>query len=70
MPHHGDLELFWKTDNLIPLCHSCHNKITNKFDRKHTPGNSELANKKLAYLSFNRRINELSFRVKVVPRRR
>ena len=28
VPHKGDLDLFWKMDNLIPLCISCHSKVT------------------------------------------
>jgi 5-methylcytosine-specific restriction protein A len=28
VPHRGDPELFWKEDNLQPLCASCHSRKT------------------------------------------
>ncbi len=29
-PHHGDLELFWSSDNWQSLCASCHGKKTRR----------------------------------------
>lgn len=62
--HKGDVELFWKLDNMIPLCHKCHNYITSKFDYKSIPDFEG----KLKFMHTNRLRNGLMFRVKVVPR--
>ena len=32
--HKGNTELFWNRENHIPLCHSCHNTISAKFDKR------------------------------------
>lgn len=32
-PHRGDQGLFWNENNWQPLCKSCHDKKTGKFDR-------------------------------------
>lgn len=32
--HKGDPDLFWKHDNLMPLCKFCHDTITGLFDNK------------------------------------
>lgn len=40
VPHKGDPVLFTKLDNHIPLCTTCHNFVTTKFDRYHRPGTS------------------------------
>ncbi len=68
VPHKGDENLFWKTDNYIPLCHSCHNRITSLFDFKHVAGKP--INEKLKWLGWSRAKNELNFRVRVVHRER
>ena len=63
-PHKGDENLFWKLDNMIPLCHKCHNTITARFDGKLVPDPIG----KLKWIARNRAINTLAFKVKVVPR--
>lgn len=64
--HKGDEALFWKLDNFIPLCHSCHNTITTKFDRFA----SQKYNEKLKYIANCRALNGLeSIRIKVIPRK-
>lgn len=35
IPHKTDIDLFWKLDNHIPLCKSCHSTVTMKFDVRH-----------------------------------
>lgn len=65
IPHQKDIVLFKKTDNHIPLCASCHNKITALFDRRYRAGNP--ITKKLEWLSFQRGQRGLSRRVKVMP---
>lgn len=32
--HRGNSEMFWNRENHIPLCHSCHNTITSRFDKR------------------------------------
>ncbi len=65
IPHLGSLKLFWKTDNLIPLCKKCHDTVTALFDRRYRAGNS--IDNKIKWMNYNRAQNDLSFRVKVVP---
>lgn len=62
--HKGDEILFWKLDNMIPLCHRCHNYCTAVFDKFVV----QKFNEKLNWLSRIREKNSLDFRVKVVPR--
>lgn len=38
VPHKGDVELFKKTDNHIPLCMQHHNFVSAKFDTKYVIG--------------------------------
>jgi 5-methylcytosine-specific restriction endonuclease McrA len=61
--HKGDIKLFWKLDNCLPLCHSCHNTITSLFDRFPVQKYQE----KLKWLSKNRGINGLTFKVRALP---
>lgn len=63
-PHHGDHKLFWKEDNLLPLCHRCHNTITSLFDRNHIKGSS--IDPKLKWIARNRAINGINTKVKVI----
>src|SRR6185369_5488186 len=51
-PHQGDVGLFEKLDNHIPLCISCHNTVTTKFDRYYRAGGS--ITEKIKWLSRNR----------------
>lgn len=60
--HRGDETLFWKLDNLLPLCARCHNSITALFDKPGKP-----LNDKLTWIKWSRARNEISSRVKVVP---
>lgn len=69
-PHKGDPEIFWKTDNLIPLCHRCHNTITAKFDRVYVKNKEELLHDKLKWIKGCRFFNDLTFSIKVVPRKK
>ena len=61
--HKNNKELFWKEDNLIPLCHSHHNFCTASFDRYNPPKTKE----KLEWLAKMRLDNNLNHKVKVVP---
>jgi 5-methylcytosine-specific restriction endonuclease McrA len=61
--HRGDITLFEKPDNMIPLCEYCHNTVTGLFDRHPVQKYQE----KLVWLARARARNELSFRVKVIP---
>lgn len=65
-PHKGRENIFWKLDNMIPLCHKCHNFVTSKFDRYWKIGNSVVP--KIKWMAENRAIKNLNFRVKVVPK--
>jgi hypothetical protein len=62
--HKGDINLFMKLDNHIPLCDKCHNFITGKFDR----GPIQKITEKLMFLSSNRQRNNLDFKIKVLPK--
>jgi len=64
-PHKGDINLFWKEDNYIPLCKSDHDRVTNLFDRRHVIGTRPA--KKIEYLQGARMMRDISKRVKVVP---
>lgn len=66
-PHKGDEHLFKKTDNHIPLCVSCHNTVTAKFDAKYIPGNP--ITEKIKWLSRKRVIGGKwePKKVKVLP---
>jgi 5-methylcytosine-specific restriction enzyme A len=61
--HKGSDELFYKEDNLIPMCHTCHSTITQLFDRSGIPDTEG----KLMWIR-NRRIDtETTIKSKVVP---
>lgn len=66
LPHKGDIKLFKKLDNHIPLCTSCHNRVTALFDKMHSSGTPITA--KLMWLAEQRTKNDLTFRVKVLPK--
>lgn len=38
IPHKGDIQLFKKLDNHLPLCEKCHNTVTALFDMKYLAG--------------------------------
>jgi 5-methylcytosine-specific restriction endonuclease McrA len=40
IPHKGDVRLFEKVDNHLPLCESCHSIVTKKFDKFYVAGHS------------------------------
>ena len=65
VPHQGDLVLFKKRDNHIPLCKSCHDTITAVHDRRYRAGNP--IDRKLLWIANRRALKDLSFRVKVLP---
>lgn len=56
IPHKGDQKLFEKLDNHIPLCVTCHNTVTTKFDRNFRPGGS--ITEKVKWLSRKRIVTE------------
>jgi 5-methylcytosine-specific restriction endonuclease McrA len=60
--HKGDVDLFWKPDNFIPLCSKCHNFCTASFDRVSPPKTLE----KLEYLKKVRNERGLTFSVVVI----
>lgn len=62
----GDVELFEKNTNHIPLCKVCHDTVTAKFDRNETPDTVG----KLKYFQENRERLNLKFSVKVIPYRK
>lgn len=66
-PHKGDVSLFWKLDNLLPLCAICHNTVTTLFDRNYKPGGS--INDKLTWIKWKQASKDLlgKIRVKIVP---
>lgn len=61
--HKGDLDLFWKTNNHIPMCWRCHSIVTQKFER-----NQVNFEGKLRWLAESRNERDLSFRVFVILR--
>lgn len=61
--HKGDMALFTKPDNMIPLCTKCHNTVTAKFDRFPVQKYVD----KLKWFAQQRMIRGLAFPVKVVP---
>lgn len=60
--HKNDKELFWKEDNLIPLCAKCHNYVTSSFDRYTPPKTIE----KLRWINQKRVLNGVTFKVKFI----
>ena len=32
-PHKGDPELFWDVDNLVPLCKTCHDSVSQRLEK-------------------------------------
>ena len=62
-PHKGDEALFWRVDNFMALCHSCHSIVTARFDRQAIP---DIAGK-MEWLRSERLKRKLTTRIKVVP---
>lgn len=60
--HKGDMLLFKKLDNHIPLCDSCHSVVTSLFDRHAVPRVQE----KLEWLVKQRAKNSITSSVKVL----
>lgn len=65
-PHKGDVQLFEKNDNHIPLCKPCHDTITGLYDNQVTPNTIE----KLKWLKDSREKYQIKVRVKVIPYRK
>lgn len=63
--HKGDINLFWKENNYIPLCKRHHDIMTAKFDMRHRAGNS--IQPKISWLQGTRAGYGLTFKVMVVP---
>ncbi len=70
IPHQGDIRLFEKCDNHIPLCIKDHNFVTTKFDRNYRAGNP--VTDKILWLNRNRfpRDDWFPKKVKVLDRYR
>lgn len=64
--HKGDIELFEKNDNHIPLCNLCHNTVTGKFDRKDIPDTEG----KMKWFADMRAKNNITVRIKVIRYRK
>ena len=60
--HKGDAELFKDTLNFMPLCDSCHNTVTRKFDMGDIPKTEE----KVAWINENRKRLGVTTKIKVV----
>lgn len=60
--HKGDEKLFWKSDNLIPLCVVCHGIVTGLFDR----GADDRTAEKVRWLQLKREHYGVNVVVKVV----
>lgn len=63
-PHQGDEKLFRQLDNHIPLCETCHNRVTAIYDRKFRVGGS--IQSKIEWMQWNRAAKDLTFRIKVL----
>lgn len=63
--HQGNLDLFWKETNYLPLCEVCHNTVTALYDRNKKPGASN--RQKESWLQWVRAKNSRSGKVYVVP---
>lgn len=61
--HKNDKELFWKLDNMVPLCNACHNTVTSNYDKFNPP----LTDKKLEWFNNMRVVTGTTVIVKVVP---
>ena len=61
--HKGNMKLFWKVDNLIPLCVECHSIVTGMFDKYEVP----LVKEKLEWIAKKREYYGVNIVVKVVP---
>jgi len=61
--HKGDVQLFWKLDNHIPLCTRCHNTVTGLFDRRFR---STSMTEKIQYLQDSRAVKDITRKVKVI----
>jgi 5-methylcytosine-specific restriction endonuclease McrA len=60
----GDEKKFWEVTNLIPLCKSCHDTVTARFDRYVIPKTEE----KMKWIAAKRLETDTSVRVKIVLR--
>jgi hypothetical protein len=61
--HKERLELFWKIDNYMPLCKSCHSTLTNLFDRGPVPDTEG----KLRWVAEKRAECEIFTKVMITP---
>jgi len=59
----GDMSLFWKVDNYMPLCKPCHDYVTGKFDM-HTPPRTQ---EKLKWITEKRAKLGVMTKVKITP---
>lgn len=67
IPHKGDIVLFEKLDNHIPLCENDHNFVSAKFDAKFKIGSSN--HEKISWLNGRRVPTEewIPEKVKILP---
>ena len=59
-PHKGNIELFYDPHNMIPLCKSCHNYVSVKFDKYKNPKLED----KAKWVEMMREKNNLKFPIK------
>ena len=63
IPHRGDPNLFWKLENMISLCHSCHSTVTQMFDCSDPPNTEG----KLTWINNMRKNLNITRPSKIVP---
>jgi len=66
----GEVEWFWKQGNYLPMCFTCHNVVTGKFDKKFA--GEETVTEKIKWMNGTRASNQLRSdekfpKVKIVP---
>jgi len=59
--HKNDIDLFWKEDNMLPLCSKCHNIVTSNYDKFNPPKTEE----KLQWINQMRVVTGTTLKVKI-----
>jgi len=59
--HKGNQNLFWDVTNYIPMCHSCHSRVTGMFDKFPVPKTEQ----KMQWIQRQRELCGVNIRVKV-----
>lgn len=63
VPHKNELDLFWKVDNYVPLCHRDHSIVTGRFDKSEIPNTED----KIRWMNEQRQLRSITRRVVIVP---